>query len=149
DARNPLPKGEGDTRNRLPKGEGENVGMAWVELSLGSFYAAVFPRNQLADQLARIQPAECLVEEQRGQPGNRLDSATLGSLGQKMVLTSRPAWSFSLQTATAALAKQFNTVTLEGFGFDHERDALALRAAGAVLEYLTETQRSSLAHLDR
>jgi DNA mismatch repair protein MutS len=37
---------------------------------------------------------------------------------------------------------------VEGFGFDPARDALALRAAGAILDYLAETQRSSLAHLE-
>ncbi len=66
-------QGEGDSAqgNQSPsprpsplKGEGESaVGLAWVELSVGRFQAAVFPRSKLADQLARIGPAECLVEE--------------------------------------------------------------------------------------
>ena len=66
-----------------------------------------------------------------------------------MLVTRRPAWAFSLATATQVLSKHFGTATLEGFGFEHERDALALRAAGAILDYLNETQSSSLAHLDR
>ena len=48
------------------------------------------------------------------------------------------------------LAKHFGTASLEGFGFsDANGDAQAIRAAGAVLDYLTETQKSSLAHVDR
>ena len=48
------------------------------------------------------------------------------------------------------LAKHFSTAGLEGFGFsDGPADAQAIRAAGAVLDYLTETQKSSLAHIDR
>ena len=40
---------------------GEPAGLAWVELSTGRFTAAAVPKKQLADQLARIAPAECLV----------------------------------------------------------------------------------------
>lgn len=128
---------------------GEQVGLAWVELSTGRFHAAVFERDKLADQLARIDPAECLVDEQSEMlPENRNGAAAVGG-STKMLFTRRPTWAFSLQTATAALSKQFETATLEGFGFDHERDALGLRAAGAILDYLTETQKTSLTHLDR
>ena len=116
----------------------DSAGVAWVELSTGRFHAAEFPRLQLPDQLARIGPAECLIDEQ----------AETGFLG-KLLVTKRPAWAFSLATATQTLSKHFGTATLEGFGFDEDRDAPALRAAGAVLDYLTETQKSSLAHLDR
>ncbi len=148
------------------------VGLAWVELSTGRFQAAVLPHAALADQLACIDPAECLIEEQitfpaapdsPSQPTND-HSALLAKLrsspkdqspannetpGEKVLYTRRPAWAFSLSTALETLSKQFGTATLEGFGFDPERDALALRAAGAILDYLTETQKSSLAHLHR
>src|SRR5262245_58881009 len=40
------------------------VGMAWVDLSTGRFFAATFPEGQFADQLARIQPAELLVSNE-------------------------------------------------------------------------------------
>jgi DNA mismatch repair protein MutS len=71
------------------------------------------------------------------------------SANQKVLITRRPAWAFSLAGATEALAKQFQTATMEGFGFEPTRDGLALRAAGGILDYLAETQRASLAHLDR
>ena len=67
-------------------------------------------------------------------------------------ITRRPAWAFAADSAREALAKQFGTRTLEGFGFDLTdggRDMPAIRAAGAILDYLTETQKASLAHLDR
>lgn len=148
------------------------VGLAWVELSTGRFQAAVLPHAALADQLACIDPAECLIEEENnfplaasnsGPPDDRhaallaklrsspQDSeATSGVKAQSRTLfTRRPTWAFSLSAATATLSKQFGTATLEGFGFEPERDALALRAAGAILDYLSETQKASLAHLDR
>jgi len=139
-------------------GSGEAaVGLAWVELSTGRFQATVIRRESLRDQLARINPAECLIEEtDNGLLTRASDDLTREAnvaagdgLGRKLVITRRPPWAFSLDSAKAALAKQFQTATLEGFGFDLQRDALALRAAGAILDYLTETQRASLAHLDR
>ncbi|HEX5472599.1 MAG TPA: DNA mismatch repair protein MutS, partial [Lacipirellulaceae bacterium] len=67
-------------------------------------------------------------------------------------VTRRPAWAFGRTTAIETLTKHFGTRTLEGFGFDAEpdtADSLALRAAGAVLNYLRETQKASLAHINR
>ncbi len=118
----------------------DHVGLAWVELSTGRFYAACFPALQLADQLARIRPAECLAAEAVELPS--------GTISQGQLLTRRPAWAFGLDTAGDLLRKHFGTHSLEGFGFD-DRDAAAIRAAGAVLGYLQETQKASLAHIDR
>src|SRR6266478_9755800 len=42
---------------------GPTVGLSWVELSTGRFFAACFPPERLADQLARVDPAECLLAE--------------------------------------------------------------------------------------
>ena len=119
---------------------GDPAGLAWAELSTGRFYAACFPAQKLADQLARIDPAECLLAE-----GADLPPAT----GGRQIITRRPPWAFGHVAAAQALAKHFGTANLEGFGFDHASDGPALGAAGAILDYLTETQKSSLAHLDR
>ncbi|MDX1945698.1 MAG: DNA mismatch repair protein MutS [Pirellulaceae bacterium] len=117
----------------------ELAGLAWAELSTGRFLAAVFPAARLADELARIGPAECLVGE---------DVESLPALPARTMLTRRPAWSFGLETALGTLTRHFHTSTLAGFGFD-EHDSSALRAAGAVLDYLRETQKTSLDHIDR
>jgi len=123
-------------------GDDGYVGLAWVELSTGRFVAAGFDARTIADQLARIAPAECLLAE---------DAAALpGWLAERTMVTRRPAWAFGYDAARAALAKQFGTAGLAGFGFDDRpEDVQAVRAAGAVLDYLAETQRGSLAHLDR
>jgi DNA mismatch repair protein MutS len=126
-----------------PAEAGPTVGVAWVDISTGRFCAAAFPAEQLADQLARIQPAELLVSD---------DAAALaGDWMNGASLTRRPAWTFGRTAAVESLAKHFGTHSLEGFGFNAESpaDTVALRAAGAVLSYLVETQKASLAHLDR
>ena len=129
---------------------GDPVGLAWVEISTGRFVAAHFPVSQLPDQLARIAPAECLLAED-SPPLPHLALTPSPSPGGRggMVVTRRPGWAFSLETARQNLLKHFRTNNLEGFGFSNDPgDNQALCAAGAVIDYLNETQKTSLEHVD-
>ncbi len=120
---------------------GDPAGLAWVEISTGRFTAAHFSAAQLEDQLARIGPAECLLAEDGPPLARHLD--------EKMLVTRRPGWAFSLETARRTLLKHFCTNNLEGFGFiDEPGDDQALCAAGAIIDYLNETQKTSLEHVD-
>ena len=66
------------------------------------------------------------------------------------MVSRRPAWAFAHQASVAALSKHFGTANLEGMGFGEGGDDVqAIRAAGAILDYLAETQKSSLEHVDR
>src|SRR5437773_2571301 len=125
----PAQKSNGDDR----------AGIAWAELSTGRFFATSVPLARLGDELARVGPAECLVVEEEPLPC---------ALSARTMLTRRPAWAFGLETAVSTLQKHFQTATLDGFGFTDD-DSPALRAAGAVLDYLCETQKASLDHIDR
>ncbi len=118
----------------------EQVGIAWADLSTGRFQATVCLKSRLLDELARVGPAELLVSE-GSKPLPTYDT-------RSMMLTQRPDWAFSVETSHGVLTKHFGTASLEGFGFTDE-DTPAICAAGAVLEYLRETQRSSLQHIDR
>lgn len=117
----------------------KEVGLAWIDLSTGRFFAMQVEPAQLADQLARINPAECLVVEETGALPGGFD---------RCVLTRRPAWAFGQQLARERLTKHFGVASLEGFGFA-ERDGAALRAAGAIIDYLAETQKTGLDHIGR
>ncbi len=118
------------------------VGLAWVELSTGRFFATTTTFDDLFDSLARISPSECLIQEEvrRAFPEWILERTTL---------TQRPGWVFSRQTALDTLLKHFGLTTLEGFGFDSSSsDVYALQAAGAALDYILETQKQSLDFID-
>ncbi|MBM4001427.1 MAG: DNA mismatch repair protein MutS [Planctomycetes bacterium] len=114
------------------------AGLAWCDLSTGRFLAAVLPRSAIGDQLARLAVSECLFDERTEAP-----PAT-----GPITMTSRPPWCFAQEHAEKILREQFGAATLEGFGFT-DSDRLAVRAAGAVLDYLRDTQRTALPHLDR
>jgi DNA mismatch repair protein MutS len=109
-------------------------GLAWLELSAGRFCLAEPATLAALDaELARLAPAELLVEE-----GLALPVAGLA-------VRSLPPWHFALDTARRELATQFGTRDLAGFGV--EQRVAGLRAAGALLQYVRDTQRSALPHL--
>ncbi|MDR0520398.1 MAG: DNA mismatch repair protein MutS [Planctomycetaceae bacterium] len=124
-----------DSRRSNPDRRSE-AGLAWVELSTGDFFAAAVPQNQLMEHLARIAPAEILYSDKESFQMPPQSTA---------LLTKRPDWTFGLRSASAALLAQFGTATLEGFGFsaDKPSDIPAICAAGAVIDYLNETQKQS------
>jgi len=119
------------------------AGLAWVELSSGSFSTMLTPADHVLDELVRIGAAEVIVPE-----GSSADSpAFRDSLRQctSATTTSRPAWAFDPRSSVAALQDHFKVKTLEGFGFDGWDESIS--AAGAVIDYLRETQRSALDHI--
>lgn len=118
-------------------GEPPQVGIAWAELSSGRFEAGTFSRSRVDDELARIGPAEVLYRED--------DASFTPDTTAPWSWTSRPAWTFAEDACRETLCKQFSVGSLEGFGFESD-DGAAVRAAGAVLTYLQETQRRDLDH---
>ncbi len=117
-------------------------GVAWTDLSTGAFSAADMAEGQLADEMARLAAAECLLPDDLAE----LLKLSLGPTPPRSV-TPRPAWTFDPTTALDALKRHFGVATLTGFGFDDAQPCLA--AAGAILLYLEETLKASLAHLRR
>ena len=122
---------------------GTKLGLAWVELSTGRFSLTGLMRHELADEMARLNAAETLVSELA------LDAPWLRALraSSALAITIRPSWDFQPEQARKILYEQFGTTTLDGFGIDDR--ALEVQAAGALVAYLKETQKSSLGHLIR
>lgn len=114
-----------------------SCGLSWLELSTGRFWTMDIAANELADELARIRPAECLIPEQ----------STVCAHLPDLSLSVRPAWAFSVDNCRRLLLEQFGTRTLEGF--DVDGDSPGIVAAGALLDYVRETQKSSLAHITK
>ena len=115
--------------------EGDRFGLAWLELSSGRFSVLEAQGSEaLTSEIERLRPAELLVPEQSQQPG-----------GTPTFIRERPPWHFDLQTATRSLCEQFQTRDLTGFGCADR--ALAVAAAGCLLQYVRDTQKASLPHL--
>jgi DNA mismatch repair protein MutS len=123
-------------------GSEAEAGLAWVELSSGLFHAMSIPGDKVVDELLRIGPAEVIFPDM--EPRRPAWSETVRQISAA-AMTPRPPWAFEAQGAAQMLHEQFGVVTLEGFGFEESEPALS--AAGAVIEYLRETQKYSLVHI--
>ena len=89
--------------------------------------------SQISAELERLQPSELVIAESA-------NFSAAGTTTRRM-----PDWQFDLDSAQRLLAKQFGTSDLKGFGCDDMPVAIA--AAGALLQYVQQTQRGVLPHL--
>lgn len=116
---------------------GNGFGYATLDISSGRFRLSE-PKDMetMAAELQRTSPAELLFPE----------NFTAMTLIEKFRGTRRrPLWEFEPDTARQQLTLQFGTRDLSGFGV--EQAQMALRAAGCLLQYVKDTQRTSLPHI--
>ncbi|MEG9544571.1 DNA mismatch repair protein MutS [Mannheimia sp. HC-2023] len=112
--------------------------IASLDMTSGRFLISELPNKEaLAAELQRLQPAEILYAE---------DFSAAGILNNYKGLRRRPVWEFELVTSIQLLNRQFGTQSLAGFGV--EKAIVALCAAGCVLHYAQETQRTALPHIN-
>jgi len=119
------------------------LGLAWVELSTGHFSLTGVSRTELVDEIARLNPAEVLISEVCMEA----PWAKALRAGSDLAVTARPSWDFVPEQAKKALHDQFRTTTLGGFGVDD--DSPEVQAAGALVAYLRETQKTAIGHITR
>ncbi|MFC1464426.1 MAG: DNA mismatch repair protein MutS [Candidatus Brachytrichaceae bacterium NZ_4S206] len=116
------------------------IGLAYCDITTGEFCAAQLEsRVELERELARIQPRELLAPEGAARP------ARDASEGERRPITPLPAYRFELSNARQTLLDHFKVSTLQGFGLEDKPHAL--RAAGAIIAYLRETQPAALNQL--
>ena len=130
-----------------PRKKNAPWGLALLDLSTGEFLAGDFlSAEAVVDELARMGPSELLAPD---DGGDGLDAVTgpAAAILTGLCLTPRPAGDFHPDTAMERLTEHFNTVNLAGFGCDGLTSGTA--AAGALLAYVQETQKTSLAHIER
>ncbi|MEZ4422180.1 MAG: DNA mismatch repair protein MutS [Gemmatimonadota bacterium] len=116
------------------------VGAAALDLSTGQWELSLVARDHLRSELARLQPAELVVTEAFAAtlPDPEADGGPLRTL--------RPEWIFHPDGAREELERTFGVHSLEGLGFQ-EADTALIRAAGALLHYVRETQPAGIGHL--
>ena len=117
--------------------EGVAFGLAWLDLAAGRFTVMeVDGAAALEAELERLKPAELLVPEDHARELGEI------TLGEQRV---RPPWHFELASASRLLTDQLGTLDLRGFGADDL--PLGIAAAGGLLQYVRETQKTALPHI--
>ena len=112
-------------------------GLAWLELSSGRFSVLeVEGESEMLAELQRLDPAELLVPESLSLPP---------TLEGRRGLRRQSDWLFDHDGATRTLCDQFQCQDLRGFGCAHLEAAIT--AAGVLIEYARDTQRSRLPHV--
>jgi len=116
--------------------EGEEAGIAYVDITTSEFATTQLPVNRISCELERLQPSELLIPEDAN------DCAQL-----PFTITLLDDYWFDLEVAQEALLGHFSVTTLEGYGCAHL--PLAIRAAGSLIHYVTETQKETLSQLTK
>jgi len=122
--------------------------LSWVDISTGHFFVQRVVERELLNELQRLAPAECLLADRRGELFEVETRRLANDIGRltRAIITERPSWYFDPYQAQQRLLKHFGTTTLEGFGIgDGDQDLIP--PAGAILEYLNETQKTTLGHI--
>jgi DNA mismatch repair protein MutS len=127
-----------------PAHPGPGFGAALLDLSTGEFATAEYigdeARAALCDELAVLRPREALAPT-----GFDAAAAVIADARVEARLTYAEPWTFEYESARRTLLAQLGAQSLQGYGLD-DRPA-AVSAAGALVQYLRDTQKADLAHV--
>ncbi|MDI6803481.1 MAG: DNA mismatch repair protein MutS [Bacteroidota bacterium] len=118
------------------------IGFAFVDVSTAEFGVSEFPLKNLKDQIQTFNPAEILVQKR--------DIDTIQNIlkeSYKSIFTKLDDWIFNYDYSYELLITHLKTQSLKGFGIEGSR--VGIVAAGAVLNYLQETQKANLTHIKK
>ena len=119
----------------------DGYGVASCDVSTGEFQVTAVSEkeeNKVIDEIAKFMPSEiiCSKSVDIGERINNIFDIKLNVYND---------WAFDYQNANICLCNHFKTLNLAGFGLDDSR--VCVCAAGALMEYLKETQKNDLSHI--
>lgn len=115
----------------------DQFGISYFDMGSGQInILQVTGEEAFASELARLNPSELLISEEY-----KVESL----LKPYKTIRRRPHWEFDFNTATHLLTEQFQTFDLNGFGCQDL--PLAIQATGCLLNYVKDTQRVQLQHI--
>lgn len=125
---------EGKSNNYLVSvvNDHEQAGIAFVDITTSEFAATQLPIHRLFPELERLHPSEVIIPASCSFPDSVLN----------VPVTLIDDYRFKLEITSQELLDHFGVTTLEGYGCAHLPQAI--RASGAIIEYLRENQKSAL-----
>lgn len=123
-------------------------GLAVVDVSTGHFGVTEITGfralNRLRDEIARLQPVECLLPTSLEENIEVINALKTGS---NMSVNPYNEKEFNYERAYRSLTGHFGTGSLAGFGC--EKMQIGVQAAGAIIRFLQDTQKNSLVHINK
>ncbi|MTI70247.1 MAG: DNA mismatch repair protein MutS [Firmicutes bacterium] len=129
--------------------DNEGLGISYVDITTGELYTTEARGNKeklkrtLIDELAKITPNEIIVNNLLFE-----ETVFVKSLKSKfdVMINKYHEWVFDRKTASNRIKKQLDVITLEGYGISNNE--FSISSTGALIEYLNETQKIALKHLN-
>ena len=122
-------------------GEGSAYGVAYADVSTGAFFAEeAEDKGSLTALMNRLGAKEAVCCEDDKELAGFL------KLSGSILINRYPAWAFEAETAAKILKEHFAVAGLSVFGLAEDNKAL-VGACGALMQYLTETQKNTLGHI--
>ncbi len=118
-------------------------GVSYVDVTTGDYYVTEFDaENKLLDEIGKTMPSEIICNDSFIVSGIDLEDLR-GRLG--IAVSAVENWHFDEDRCHQSLQEHFHVSTLAGLGLDDY--SIGVIAAGAVMQYLKETQKISLDHI--
>jgi DNA mismatch repair protein MutS len=121
----------------------EIVGISFSDISTGEFFAYEVTEDKLKEQFSLINPAEILISK---KDKDYLEPF-IRTVFPNIRITKLEDWFFDYDFADDLIKDHFGVKTLKGFGIENLNAGLC--AAGVNLNYLQETQKANLPHLNK
>jgi DNA mismatch repair protein MutS len=121
----------------------EVAGISFADVSTGEFFTFEVPESDLQQQIESIAPAEILIQKKEKD----YLTPVISKINPSIRVTKMDDWIFNYDYANELLLNHFGTVTLKGFGIEQLQNGIV--SSGAALNYLQETQKVNLTHLNR
>ncbi|MFO7445319.1 MAG: DNA mismatch repair protein MutS [Ignavibacteriaceae bacterium] len=119
------------------------AGISFCDISTGEFYTYEIPSDLIRQQIESISPSEILVQKKDKDHFTQL----VHKINPTIRITKIDDWVFNFEYAKDLLIMQFKTVNLKGFGV--EGLLAGIISCGVILNYLQETQKANLSHLNK
>ncbi len=128
-----------------------SYGISFLDISTGEFLIGEFPdtsghAEQVLDQLTRLAPSELLIEKLVENPTPQLIN-DIEALLPGICITTKETDNYHFESAKTTLLNHFNIVALDGFGCGSFTEGIV--AAGVLLEYIAETQKTAIDHIEK
>ena len=142
--------------------QGDQAGLAFADITTGEFGATQLQGSNIdrlvLNEISRLKPAEIILPDistarvhpsrPRARDTRRDGDGTAELFGPlESPCSYYESWRFETDTAQQTLLRHFEVATLDGFGLGGK--PLAVQAAGAVIQYVSDTQKQALAHINR
>ncbi len=116
------------------------AGVSFLDISTGEFLTAEGSFEHIDKLLNGFSPKEVLVERSKQSTFKEI-------FGIRFYLSVLEDWVFTPDTASERLLKQFDTVSLKGFGIENLQAGVI--SAGAILQYLDITRHEQIKHITK